>query len=271
MSDAVRAFYTRTVEEEWSRMDEHPLEFELTKRHIDSILEPGSEILDLGGGPGKYAFHYAALGHAVTLVDLTPANVDFARARQAETGIRLRDAVVGDARSLPFLADGSFDLVLCMGPMYHITEKADRAAAIAECRRLARPGGHVVLAYISHMAQCLSILKEFPGEVAAWEKTLRYGLAARLNDTDFDTDFTEARFTGPRDIGPELEAAGLELVKLAGAEGFGCLREDSLKELRGRNADAYRRWMDLAYETSEDPSLLGANEHLVAIARKAGP
>jgi len=270
MSDAVKAFYSRTVEEEWARMERNPLEFELTRRHIEPFLKPGCEILDLGGGPGKYAFHYSALGHSVTLVDLTPANVDFARDRQAQAGVRLKDCRVGDARALPFLADESFDLVLCMGPMYHLIEKADRGAALAECRRLARPGGHVVLAYISHMAQCLCILKEFPGKVAAWERSLRYGFAARLNDTSFDTGFTEARFTDPRDIRPELEAAGLEVVKVAGAEGFGCLREDSLKELRDRDADAFRRWMDLAFETSEDPSLLGANEHIVAIARKGG-
>jgi SAM-dependent methyltransferase len=252
-------------------MDAHPLEFELTKRHIDSILEPGSEILDLGGGPGRYAFHYAALGHAVTLVDLTPANVDFARSRQEAMGVKLEGARVGDARALPFLADASFDLVLCMGPMYHLTDEADRAAAIAECARLVRPGGGIVFAYISRMAQCLCVLKEAAGEVAAWERTLRYGLSTGRNDASFDTGFTEAYFADPRGIRPELEAAGLEVVKIAGAEGFGCLREDSLKELRRRDADAYRRWMDLAYETSEDPSILGANEHIVAIAKKAGP
>jgi SAM-dependent methyltransferase len=270
MSDAVKAFYSRTVDEEWARMDEHPLEFDLTRRHIDSVLEPGSEILDLGGGPGRYAFHYAELGHSVTLVDLTPANVDFARERQAETGIRLAGCRVGDARSLPFLADGSFDLVLCMGPMYHLFEEDDREAAISECRRLARPGGRIVFAFISRMAQSMCILKEFADDVAAWEPSIRYGLATGRNDTAFDTGFTEALFVDPPTIAPMLESAGLEVLKIAGAEGFGCLREDSLKELRSRDAGAYRRWMDLAYETSEDPSILGANEHIVAIARKAG-
>ena len=265
MSDAVRAFYTRTVEEEWARMDGHPLEFEMTKRHISEALKPGSEILDLGGGPGKYAFHYAALGHSVTLVDITPANVAFARTHQEKAGVRLRDALVGDARALPFLADASFDLVLCMGPLYHLVEESDRAAAIAECKRLVRPGGSIVFAFITRMAQCMCVLKEFPREVAAWEKTLRYGLATGMNDLDFDTGFTEAFYADPREIEPMLRRAGLEVLKIAGAEGFGCLREDILKEL---DPDSFRLWMDLAYETSEDPSIIGANEHILAIAGK---
>jgi hypothetical protein len=119
------------------------------------------------------------------------------------------------------------------------------------------------------MAQCLCILKEFPSEAAAWEKTLRYGLETGRNDAAFDTGFTEAFFVDPLEIRPMLERSGLEVVKVAGAEGFGCLREDSLKGLRDRDAEAYRVWLDLAYETSTDPSILGANEHIVAIARKS--
>jgi S-adenosylmethionine-dependent methyltransferase len=268
MIDEVRNFYSKCVEDEWSRLERHPLEFELTRRHIEPFLKPGSDILDLGGGPGRYAFHYAALGYAVTLVDLVPANVDFARARQEATGVRLRDCRAGDARALPFLAAASFDVVLCMGPMYHLAEEGDRAAAIAECVRVVRPGGVLVFTYITRMAQCLCILKYWPEQAVSWGKALRHGLATGRNDAGFDTGFTEACFMDPREVRPELERAGLEVVKVAGGEGFGCLREDSLKELRERDAEAYRVWMDLAFETSEDPSILGANEHVVAIARK---
>jgi S-adenosylmethionine-dependent methyltransferase len=265
MGNPIEAFYTRTVAAEWARMDRHPLEFELTKRHIAEVLEPGSEILDLGGGPGRYSFHYAALGHAVTLVDLTPANVDFARARQAETGLRLRDALVGDARSLPFLADGSFDLVLCMGPLYHLVEEAGRAAAIAECRRLVRPGGHIVFTFITRLAQAMCLIKEQPGAIAAWDRTLRRGLDTGRNDPDFDNGFTEAFFVDPLEVEGMLRSEDLELVKLAGAEGFACQSEVALKAL---GEEAFRNWVDLSFDYSTDRSTLGANDHLVAVVRK---
>jgi S-adenosylmethionine-dependent methyltransferase len=265
VGDGVKAFYERTVAAEWARMDRHPLEFEMTKRHIAEVLGPKSEILDLGGGPGRYSFHYAALGHAVTLVDFTPANIAFALARQDETGIRLRDCRVGDARGLPFLADESFDLVLCMGPLYHLTEAADRAATIDECRRLARPGGHIVFTFITKMAQSMCLIKEHPEEIAAWDRTLRMGIDTGLNDTGFDTGFTEAFFVDPLEIEGMLRREDLEVLKIAGAEGFACQSEETLKSL---DADSFRRWVDLFFDYSTDRSTLGANEHLVAVARK---
>jgi S-adenosylmethionine-dependent methyltransferase len=267
VGDRVKAFYERTVAAEWARMDRHPLEFELTKRHIAEVLGPGSEILDLGGGPGRYSFHYAALGHAMTLVDLTPANIAFALARQEESGIRLRECRVGDARGLPFLADESFDLVLCMGPLYHLVKESDRAAAIAECRRLVRPGGHIVCTFITRMAQSMCLIKERPGEIAAWDRTLRIGIDTGLNDAQFDTGFTEAFFVEPLEVEGMLEREDLEIVKIAGAEGFACQSEETLKSL---DAEAFGKWVDLCFDYSTDRSTLGANEHIVAIARKRG-
>jgi ubiquinone/menaquinone biosynthesis C-methylase UbiE len=58
-------------------------------------------------------------GSDVVLVDPVPLHVD--RARQAGVS----SAVVGDARSLEF-DDESFDAVLLLGPLYHLTEPHER-------------------------------------------------------------------------------------------------------------------------------------------------
>ena len=197
MSDIVKAYYEKTVDIEWTRMDKHPLEFEMTKRHIAEVLQPNSEILDLGGGPGRYSFFYASQGHRVTLVDLCPTNIEFARKQQEKTGVQLCSCWVGDARSLPFLAKESFDIVLCMGPLYHLIEEADRAAAIAECRRLVRPGGHIVFSFITRLAQAMCLMDEQPEKIAVWEKPLRRGIETGQNDPAFELGFTEAYFVDP--------------------------------------------------------------------------
>jgi S-adenosylmethionine-dependent methyltransferase len=174
-------------------------------------------------------------------VDLAPAYIAFANARQEETGVRLRECHVGDARGLPFLADERFDLVLCMGPLYHLVEESDRRAAIAECRRLVRPGGHIVSTIITRMAQSMCLIKEKPGAIAAWEGTLCRGIEGGRNYTDFDTGFTEAYFVDPLEVKGMLECEDLDLIKLAGAEGFACQSEEALKSL---DADDFRKWMD---------------------------
>jgi len=75
MSKVVASYYNKSTETEWTRLDRHVLEFEITKRHIDQFLSPRDYILDVGGGPGKYSFHYASKGHKVTLFDLSPRNI----------------------------------------------------------------------------------------------------------------------------------------------------------------------------------------------------
>ena len=233
MSDKVREYYDQSVETEWTRMDRHPLEFELSKRHIDRYLKPASRVLDLGGGPGRYALHYAALGQRVTLLDLSPRNVEFARRRAAKLGLRLERTIVGDARSMPSLEDESFDCVLCMGPLYHLELEAERAAVIAECRRLVARDGFMVFAFITEMAQALSILKRHPERIAAWEEELE-GTIARGSSSAFDMGFTRARFVEPLSL----------------------------------PAEARERWIEFSFRHSERPSLLGASHHVLCVARK---
>ena len=57
--DAVRACYDQSVETEWNRLTRHYVEFEINKRFIDRYVQAGQNVLDIGGGPGRYALHLA--------------------------------------------------------------------------------------------------------------------------------------------------------------------------------------------------------------------
>lgn len=114
-----------------------PLEFARSTEIIQRYLPESSlTILDVGGGPGAYARWFSDLGHQVHLIDPVPLHVQQARASSLS-------AEVGDARSLP-MRDASFDVVLLMGPLYHLTSREDRLQALAESRRVLRPGGLLV-------------------------------------------------------------------------------------------------------------------------------
>ena len=65
----INKYYDKNVETEWKRLDDHWLEFETTYHHIIKNIPRGSKILDLGGGPGKYAFRLAQDGYSVFLAD----------------------------------------------------------------------------------------------------------------------------------------------------------------------------------------------------------
>jgi len=45
MSKVIEEYYNKQVENEWGRLDRHPLEFEITKKHINEIIGKNKIIL----------------------------------------------------------------------------------------------------------------------------------------------------------------------------------------------------------------------------------
>ena len=135
------AYYDRGTEE--GRLaDSGRLEFLRTRELLARFLPaPPVTVLDVGGAAGAYALPLAAEGYEVHLVDPVALHVEQALAASAaQPDAPLASAVVGDARALPF-DDESADVVLLLGPLYHLTEAADRTRALREARRALRPGG----------------------------------------------------------------------------------------------------------------------------------
>ena len=130
----------------WLLGDElHPGGAATTRRAFELIgARPGERLLDIASGKGDSSLLAAReLGCAVTGIDYRPAAVmEAARAADA-AGIGDRVAFhVGDAEALP-LEEATFDAVLCECSLCMFAEKA---TALAEIRRVLRPGGRVAIA-----------------------------------------------------------------------------------------------------------------------------
>ena len=91
----VRDYYTESVRREWRRLVKdayHGLEFRTTLHFLEEHLPPKGLVLDAGGGPGRYTIELARRGYEVVLLDMTPANLAFAR-RQIRRA-RVQDKIV---------------------------------------------------------------------------------------------------------------------------------------------------------------------------------
>ncbi|HEY7873687.1 MAG TPA: class I SAM-dependent methyltransferase, partial [Actinomycetota bacterium] len=135
---AIRAYYERGTEAARLKggFPSGPLELARTKEIIERHLaDRPMEILDVGGGPGVYAAWLADKGHRVSVIEPIARHVEEARA--AHPAVR---AELGDARSLAD-ADSSVDVVLLLGPLYHLVEADDRRTALREAARVLRPSG----------------------------------------------------------------------------------------------------------------------------------
>ncbi|MFJ9944941.1 class I SAM-dependent methyltransferase [Streptomyces erythrochromogenes] len=189
------------------------LELLRTQELVRSLLPPGAaRILDVGGGPGTHARWLAEDGHTVHLVDPVPKHLAQAAAYAACT------TELGDARALT-AADASFDVVLLLGPLYHLTARADRMAALAEAVRVARPGGIVAAAGISRY----SLLQDYTVHAGLTPELLHGEVADVLRHGGYDGSrgFTLAHFHTGAELRDEAVAAGLTGLRVHGIEGPG--------------------------------------------------
>ncbi|WP_300266937.1 bifunctional 2-polyprenyl-6-hydroxyphenol methylase/3-demethylubiquinol 3-O-methyltransferase UbiG [Microbacterium sp.] len=207
------------------------VEFQRVQQLVSTRLVPSSRVLDIGGATGVHARWLAEAGHTVTLIDPVAEQVAAAR---AVPGV---DALVGDARDLPF-ADGSFDAVLMLGPLYHLQERDDRLRAWQEAHRVLVPGGIVFAAAISRAAAALKMVfarsfRDLPADalVALLERGSdekpaptdgfpggHHHLAAELAEEATDagfTDVTTVGVEGPAGLGLEMLAPEGSVVSAA--------------------------------------------------------
>ncbi len=234
---------------EGDRLDRHWVERVRTQAVLARALPDGPlDVLDVGGGTGVHAAWLADRGHRVTLVDAMPEHVDEA------LSFGTFAAVVGDARALA-QTDGSADAVLLLGPLYHLTEGADRVGALAEARRVLRPGGLFVAGAVTYTASLLDGIGQGWMGDPAFVDIVRadLGTGQHRNPTADPRWFTTTFFHRPDELRAEVESAGFVVDRIIGVEGPGWIVGEPEGSLKAAElADAH-------------PELAVLSAHLLAI------
>jgi len=125
----------------------------LWRRQVQRILKagPGDRVLDLAAGTGTSSVTFAASGADVVACDFSLGMLQSGQTRLTRTdpfGDKTRGRVAfaaGDALSLPF-RDGTFDAVTISFGLRNVHGTRD---ALAEMRRVTRPGGRLVVCEFS--------------------------------------------------------------------------------------------------------------------------
>jgi ubiquinone/menaquinone biosynthesis C-methylase UbiE len=227
-----------------------------------------ARILDVGGAAGVHALWLAKSGYEVHLSDPVPKHVEEAKeASRAQAKFPIASCVVGDARKIE-QSDANADGVLLLGPLYHLTERADRLAALREAHRVLRSGGRVIAAAISRFASLLDgVSRDFvsdPRFVEILRQDLKDG--QHRNPTDNPHYFTTTFFHHPDELQKEIEEAGFAFEKVIAVEGPIWVMGNFAKHWD----DPKKRALLLEFLRSveEEKALLGASAHLIGIGRK---
>ena len=235
------------------------------------MLATAAALRSAGIGVVRFNFVYKEKGDRrpdfmPKLMDTVTAVVERVRSDLGPLGVT---ADVGDARHLG-ADDDSYDVVLLLGPLYHLIEHSDRALALREAGRVVRPGGLVGVAAISKFASLFDGLARGLLFDPDFRPIVEVDLAEgqHRNPDQREHWFTTAFLHDPHDLRAEIEESGLAILDLVGIEGLaGWLGNlaDRWETPEGRETILYS-----ARAVESEPSVLGLSGHLLAVARAPG-
>lgn len=254
---AIGRTYDKHANREWLRLTRsvlHRAEFALTTDLLDDYISPGSRVLDVGAGPGRYAEYAISLGAAVGLVDLSAESL---RLFDQRIDQQAQESVIfsrqGSATDLGWVEPSSFDVVLLMGPLYHLVSADERRLTLAGVRRALKPDGVLVAAYLSPYQPLAAALAQ--GKTTETAELMRTGTTTHLGMQQYRE--------WPAQAQQLMTSLGYDVIRTRNLEGLGlALSEHNLAAITDEDLFASLRM------TCEIPDLLGATLHYVCVGRR---
>lgn len=262
VTETIKNFYDESVEAEWERIENRP-EFLITCRYINRYIKAGDKVLDIGGGPGRYSLWLAEKGCDVTLLDLSPQNISFAKKKAVEQGVALK-TLTGDARTVDETVEGVYDYILLMGPLYHLLEESDRIKAIKASLRLLKPNGIIFVSFINVFSGMVYAMK-FAPSVIMEEAESEFYKAVSENRSFTGEAFTQAFFIHQGEVLPFMAQFPLKKLHYFGQESITSPCESNIMSQPKEVIDA---WIDMSEKLAEREELLSWSEHLMYVGRK---
>lgn len=261
MNDTERIIEHYNKGEEQTRLDERfgRVEFLTTIRYIERYLKPGARILEIGAGTGRYSHYLARLGYAVDAIELVPLHVE--QFRQDTQPGETVTVLQGDARDLSAFEDERYDVTLILGPLYHLTDEADRKQVISEALRVTKHGGVVFAAYILNEMTVMNYLfrKNRIADLAVAEQAEQK--AFRLEAIP-EKGLAICRI---EDVDALMSGYPVERLHLVGTEMFSGMIRDLL--LRMDDA-AFEHYVHYIETICERPDMIGLSGHILDVFRK---
>jgi ubiquinone/menaquinone biosynthesis C-methylase UbiE len=261
---AIEAHYSMGSEHERLSRPKGQLEFIRTQELILRFLPPPPAIvLDVGGGTGPYSYWLAKKKYEVHLIDPIKIHIEQATVySDALASINL-----GDARSLPW-KDKSVDVVLMLGPLYHLVKRGDRIKALLEAHRVLRKGGVLFAVGISRFSSALDgLFRGFLEDDDFFKNVKRCLKDGQQRSPKSRPDyFTTAFFHHPNELEQEIREAKFKFEKLLGVDGPGWMMPNF--NLFWSNPDLQVRLLAIIRSLEEDSTIVGQSAHMLAVGRK---
>jgi len=265
-----KKFYTENVRKEWRRLVKDPfhrLEFDTTLRFLKKFLPKNGLILDAGGGPGRYSIELAKLGYDMVLLDLIPANLDFAKKqiKKAKVSGKIKEIVENSVTDLSRFADNSFDAVLCLGgALSHVYPEGKRRKAISELVRVTKKSAPIFVSVMGKLGR-LTRFYRWVQAVKDTESFKRFYLKGE--DYQWCEGRAYAHFFELNEL-KSLFGDKVDFLEDVGLEGLATSAQEQINRMAKKEPKAWKNWRDMHYKLCTNPMVAEFSLHFMVIAGK---
>lgn len=254
-SEAIRNYYNNYDEHARLEVRSRLPEYLTTMRYIHKYLRPESKILEIGAGTGRYSLALAEEGYSVDAVELVAHNIEIFKSHmRPNQNVRIFQ---GNACKLDFIESDSYDIVLLLGPMYHLFTDEDKIAAIREAVRAAKKGGVIFAAYANND---LTIYKLFyKGEITNYISEIDHNFHCKSMPHDVFEVYRK------EDIDRIMRSFPVQRLHYVGVDMIRHFLKESIEAFTDAEFDLY---MQYHYQICERADMVGLSEHMLDIFRK---
>ena len=228
-----------------------------TMKYIEKYLSPGAKIIEIGAGTGRYSLTLAEMGYDVTAVELVPHNIEIMKKKvKPYHNISIYE---GNACDMSKFESGTYDIVLLLGPMYHLFSDGDKHQALSEAIRLAKTNGIIFASYCNNDT---SIYKFF-----YTKRILKYLDKGLIKDDYHTVSSPEEIFELYRksDIDELMKKYSVTRLHFVGVDMLSYLCDDRLDLLNSREFEEYMKFLSNLCERED---CVGLSIHFLDIFKK---
>ena len=250
-------FYNKYDEDNRLKRKTRSPEYLVTMEYIKKYLTPNSKILEIGAGTGRYSITLADMGYDVTSVELVPHNIEILKSKiKPEHNISVYE---GNACDLSFIEDNTYDIVLLLGPMYHLFNDIDKHKALSEAIRISKKGGIIYSAYCNN-------------ETCVYKLFYNKKIMPYIKDKKIDKNFHTVsspdeifELYRKSDIDKLMKNYDVTRLHFVGVDMLSYLYSNKFNILNKREFEEYMKFI---FEICEREDLVGFSEHMLDVFRK---
>ena len=269
--DEVFDFYNNGAEKGRLERGLGIVEFYRTKEVLSNyIVKKGNIIYDVGGGIGVYSSWLASEGNEVHLLELAPNAVEYAIKSQSKDN--LFKAEVCDARNIN-RENESADIVLLMGPLYHLQNKEDRKKVLNEAKRVLKKGGILFSVGISKFSSTTWALSTYGNGHEFLDDPIYFNMiqnelisGVHIRPKEYSNFITQAYFHTPRELQEELEVVGFETIQKHAIEGI--IWSTPFLNEYWKDEEKRNILLKILNQTDTEESLMGMSPHFIIVSKK---